>query len=142
MPAHGLPTAARRPRNRDGLLIPSYLWLLGGTSHGGRRVLVGKTGFRQRLRSWFDGTMDRGTPALIGWLGLASLVLITVVTALVMALTPEGNDKGAPEILWESLLRAMDPGTIGADSGSHAFLALILAATAAGIFTASPPAAV
>ena len=98
---------------------------------------MGKTGFRQRLRSWFDGTMDRGTPALIGWLGLASLVLITVVTALVMALTPEGNDKGAPEILWESLLRAMDPGTIGADSGSHAFLALMLAVTVGGIFIVS-----
>ncbi|MBA9002911.1 hypothetical protein [Thermomonospora cellulosilytica] len=28
--------------------------------------------WRDRFRYWFDNTMSRGTPALIGWLGLAS----------------------------------------------------------------------
>ncbi|MGW2426511.1 hypothetical protein ACWC0C_46360 [Streptomyces sp. NPDC001709] len=31
--------------------------------------------------------MDRGTPALISWLALASVVLIALVTVLVVALT-------------------------------------------------------
>lgn len=98
---------------------------------------MAKVGFRQRLRSWFDGTMDRGTPALIGWLALASLVLISVVTLLVMLLAPEGRSQSGPAVLWESLLRAMDPGTIGGDQGSFAFLALMLAVTIGGIFIVS-----
>jgi hypothetical protein len=32
--------------------------------------------------------MDRGTPALIGWLGLASLALIGIITLLVVVASP------------------------------------------------------
>ena len=45
-------------------------------------------GWRIRVRSWFDSTMDRGTPALIGWLGLASLALVAVATGLSLMLAP------------------------------------------------------
>jgi voltage-gated potassium channel Kch len=94
--------------------------------------------FRVRLRAWFDGTMDRGTPALIGWLGLASVLLIAVVTALVMVFAQkEADDRGVAEVAWESLMRAMDPGTIGGDSGSVVFLGLMLAVTIGGIFIVS-----
>ena len=41
-----------------------------------------KIRLRDRLRYWFDSTMDRGTSALIGWLGVASLALIAVITGL------------------------------------------------------------
>ncbi|MEU8271023.1 potassium transporter TrkA [Sphaerisporangium sp. NPDC049002] len=95
---------------------------------------------RDRLRYWFDGTMDRGTPALIGWLGLASVVLIAMVTALVVTLVPAEDpvkDGGWLGVTWMSLMRAIDPGTLGGDAGSPLFLALMLLVTIGGIFIVS-----
>jgi voltage-gated potassium channel Kch len=100
---------------------------------------MAKMRFRARLRAWFDATMDRGTPALIGWLALASLVLILLVTGLVIVLTPGDvvERNGWHTIIWMSLLRAVDPGTMGADSGTAPFLALMLLVTIGGIFVVS-----
>ncbi|GAA2365712.1 lipoprotein [Catellatospora methionotrophica] len=98
-----------------------------------------RLGVRRRLRVWFDGTMDRGTPALIGWLGLASLVLITVVTGLAMLFAADdtARDGGWSAVLWRSVLRTLDPGTMGADGGSSFYLALMLLVTIGGIFLVS-----
>ncbi|MFG2224884.1 potassium transporter TrkA [Streptomyces sp. NPDC048644] len=94
---------------------------------------------RDRLRYWFDATMDRGTPALIGWLGLASVVLIAVVTGLVVLLTDEDTEQngGWPGVAWMSLLRTLDPGTMGGDAGGPLFLGLMLTVTVGGIFIVS-----
>ncbi|MGR3936229.1 CASTOR/POLLUX-related putative ion channel [Streptomyces sp. BRA346] len=94
---------------------------------------------RDRLRYWFDGTMDRGTPALIGWLGLASLALIAVVSTLVVALSHEDTRKsgGWTGVVWMSLLRTLDPGTMGGDTGHPLFLVLMLTVTIGGIFIVS-----
>ncbi|HZX04088.1 CASTOR/POLLUX-related putative ion channel [Kribbella sp.] len=95
--------------------------------------------WRNRLRYWFDGTMDRGTPALIGWLGLASVALIAVVTVLVVLLTNEDTEAsgGWGGVAWMSLLRTLDPGTMGGDTGKPVFLALMLTVTIGGIFIVS-----
>lgn len=94
---------------------------------------------RDRLRYWFDGTMDRGTPALIGWLGLASIVLIALVTALVANFTHMDTEKngGWLGVTWMTLMRAIDPGTMGGDTGSPVFLGLMLTVTIGGIFIVS-----
>ncbi|AKA07713.1 potassium transporter TrkA [Streptomyces noursei ZPM] len=94
---------------------------------------------RDRLRYWFDGTMDRGTPALIGWLGLASVVLIAVVTVLVVVFTNSDTEKngGWLGVAWMSLLRTLDPGTMGGDTGGPVFLGLMLTVTIGGIFIVS-----
>ncbi|MFI0983616.1 potassium transporter TrkA [Streptomyces sp. NPDC021093] len=94
---------------------------------------------RERLRYWFDGTMDRGTQALIGWLVLASVMLIVLVTALVVAFTDADTEKngGWLGVAWMSLLRTLDPGTMGGDTGGRLFLGLMLAATVGGIFIVS-----
>ncbi|XVQ82976.1 CASTOR/POLLUX-related putative ion channel [Microbispora siamensis] len=94
---------------------------------------------RDRLRYWFDGTMDRGTPALIGWLALASVALVALVTALVVVLTNEDTEAsgGWLGVAWMSLLRTLDPGTMGGDEGSPVFLALMLTVTIGGIFIVS-----
>jgi voltage-gated potassium channel Kch len=83
--------------------------------------------------------MDRGTPALIGWLAFASLVLVFIVTGLVMLIAPTDarHDGGFGGILWRSLMRAMDPGTVGGDTGGPLFLGLMLAVTIGGIFIVS-----
>ncbi|MEV7011415.1 potassium transporter TrkA [Streptosporangium sp. NPDC051022] len=95
--------------------------------------------FRDRLRYWFDSTMDRGTPALIGWLTLASVLLIVTVTAAVLLLASDDADdnKGWPGVLWMTLMRAIDPGTMGGDTGGATFLALMLVVTIGGVFIVS-----
>ncbi|WP_245225249.1 hypothetical protein [Streptomyces smyrnaeus] len=94
---------------------------------------------RERLRYWFDGTMDRGTPALIGWLALASAGLIVVVATSVMLFTDEDTEAhgGWLGVAWMSLLRTLDPGTMGDDTGRPVFLALMLTVTIGGIFIVS-----
>ncbi|SHH85194.1 CASTOR/POLLUX-related putative ion channel [Streptomyces sp. 3214.6] len=100
---------------------------------------MGRGRLRERFRYWFDGTMDRGTSALISWLALASFVLIVLVTTLVVVLTdPESERNGGwLGVAWMSLLRALDPGTMGADTGGPVFLALMLTVTVGGIFIVS-----
>jgi voltage-gated potassium channel Kch len=106
---------------------------------GPEEVDVSKVGVGERLRYWFDNTMSRGTPALIAWLGVASLALIGSVTALVVLFAADEDLEGHPplRLLWESLLRTLDPGTMGADQGGIIFLALMLAVTIGGIFIVS-----
>ncbi|MEU8763391.1 potassium transporter TrkA [Streptomyces sp. NPDC048659] len=94
---------------------------------------------RARFRYWFDGTMDRGTPALISWLALASLLLIGVASTLVVLFTDTDaeNNGGWAGVAWMSLLRTLDPGTMGGDTGGPVFLGLMLAVTIGGIFIVS-----
>ncbi|MEV0271509.1 hypothetical protein AB0H43_22250 [Hamadaea sp. NPDC050747] len=91
---------------------------------------------RQRWRYRFDNIMARGTPALIGLLAVASLLLVSTVSVVVMAVAP--NDvAGGSDAFWRSLLRTLDPGTMGGDQGSAPFLALMLLVTVGGIFIVS-----
>jgi len=102
--------------------------------------VVAQKKWRGRLRSWFDRTMDRGTPALIGWLGVTSLVLIVVVSLVVWLFDPDDTETqgGFFQVAWESLLRAMDSGTIGGDTSTHIlFLAPMFVVTIGGIFIVS-----
>ncbi|GAA2433650.1 lipoprotein [Actinomadura vinacea] len=91
------------------------------------------------MRYWFDNTMARGTPALIGWLGLASGALILVVATLAVLFAPGDSAQNGhwSGVVWRSLLRTLDPGTMGDDEGTAPFLALMLLATVGGIFIVS-----
>jgi len=96
----------------------------------------------QRLRYLFDNTMARGTPALIGWLALMTAVLIAIFTAAVVIgdLAPETPGEDKPGIIrqaFESLLHALDPGTIAEDSGNWPFLLVMLLVTLGGLFVVS-----
>lgn len=95
-----------------------------------------KASFGDRLRYTFDNIMSRGPAALIGWLGLLSGLLIVLITFIVWV------SKAAPgesfiRIFWMSLLRTLDPGTMGGDEGSVFFLLAMLAVTLGGIFVIS-----
>ncbi|MBT2209982.1 potassium transporter TrkA [Actinomadura sp. NEAU-AAG5] len=83
--------------------------------------------------------MSKGTPALIGWLALASgaLVLVVATAAVVLAPADSGRNGHWPGMVWRSLLRTLDPGTMGGDSGGVAFLSLMLLSTIGGIFIVS-----
>ncbi|HET7009821.1 MAG TPA: hypothetical protein VFI11_03515, partial [Anaerolineales bacterium] len=92
-----------------------------------------------RLRYAFDNTFSRGPSALIAWLGLVSLVLI-LVAAMIVTVTraaPEGESALAfHEAFWMSLMRTLDPGTMGGDTG-WGFRIVMLGVTFGGIFVIS-----
>jgi ion channel POLLUX/CASTOR len=92
---------------------------------------------RERLRYWFDRSMSRGAPALIGWLALASLTLIGTVGGLAVLLAPDDVNHDPLHALWLSLLRTLDTGTMGGDQGSPVFLGLMLVVTLGGLFIVS-----
>ncbi|MFG1855852.1 potassium transporter TrkA [Actinomadura geliboluensis] len=94
---------------------------------------------RERIRYWFDRTMSKGTPALIGWLALASVALVLVVATAAVVIAPRDTDENGdwPGMVWRSLLRTLDPGTMGDDTGTGPFLALMLTSTVGGIFIVS-----
>jgi hypothetical protein len=64
--------------------------------------------------------MAKGTPALVGLLGLVSALLVLVIASLAWLLAPADarENRNWPGVLWRALLRTMDPGTMGGDEGS------------------------
>src|SRR3546814_2957 len=94
-----------------------------------------RSGWGDRLRYGFDNSMSRGTPALIVWLCVVTAALIVVFSVIttVFRLRSEAGDDGFLKELFYSLLHALDPGTIGGDTGSWRFLLTMLALTIAGL---------
>ncbi len=94
----------------------------------------------QRWRYHFDNIMSRGAIALIGWLFLLS-VLLVVIVAFVMVLTgldvQSGEKVNFGALVWRNLMRAMDAGALGADSGNPGFLVAMFVVTMGGIFIVS-----
>lgn len=87
------------------------------------------------FRYRFDNIMSRGAVALIGLLGLATVLLVVVVTGLVWvfrAFPGDEPDADFIDVLWGSLLRTLDPGTMGGDTG-WGFRILMLVITIGGL---------
>ena len=93
-------------------------------------------GIRERLSYRFDRFMELGTIALIAGLAVVS-VLIIVGIVLVLVVIGGDEDLPIPELLWMSMLRTLDPGTMGGDEGSVGFVFGMLAVTFGGIFIIS-----
>lgn len=92
-----------------------------------------------RLRYAFDNSMSRGTVALIGYLGLASIALIflAALVVVILGISPAGADR--PDFIeasWLSLMRTLDSGTMGGDEG-WGFRIAMLFVTLGGIFIVS-----
>lgn len=96
----------------------------------------------QRLRYAFDNTMSKGTPALIAWLAVASGVLVLIFSLVVLLghLAPEGESGHRPGLfrqLFNSLVHALDPGTLGGDGGGWGFLVMMIFLTLGGLLIVS-----
>lgn len=90
--------------------------------------------FKDKFSYAFDTMMSRGTAGLIIWLGILSAVLIVLFSLIVLFTGTAPGEESFPTLLWMSLMRTMDPGTIGGDDGSPGFLASMLIVTFSGIF--------
>ncbi|HET7437071.1 MAG TPA: potassium transporter TrkA [Thermoanaerobaculia bacterium] len=94
---------------------------------------------RQRLRYAFDNTLSRGTPALIAWLAIVSVafLVLTAAALIVTGAAPKADNGAAlsfPELMWHNLMRTLDSGTMGGDTGSTAYLLITLCVTLGGVF--------
>lgn len=103
--------------------------------------MVSQPTLKERFGYWFDNYMSRGTLALIAGLGAASLALIFVAAAAISLggriLAPEGADNMSfIEAAWESLMRTLDAGTMGGDTG-WGFRMVMFAVTLGGVFIIS-----
>ncbi len=93
---------------------------------------------RERLRYSFDNWMSRGTGAIMALLGLATVVFVLALGLLAwvaLRVWPDGkNEPGADpsDLLWNSLMRTLDPGTMGGDEG-WMFRVLMLLVTIGGL---------
>lgn len=101
-----------------------------------------KIKFGDRLRYRFDNTLSGGVGPLIGWLALASSILIgaAAITVIAVDIAPAGEDGAKPEFLsmvWSTLMHALDAGTVAGDSGSVGYLAAMFVVTLGGIFLVS-----
>ena len=98
--------------------------------------------WRDRLRYRFENTLSRGTVAIIGWLASISvtIVLLAATAAMVLGVRTDPADPDSRmnfvEGAWYSLMRTLDPGTMGGDQG-WLLRMLMLAVTIGGIFIVS-----
>lgn len=94
----------------------------------------------ERLRYWFDNWMARGPIALMALLGLATVVFVAVlgtIAWIVLTLIGDGGNLGdereSPlDLIWRSLMRTLDPGTMGGDTG-WPFRIMMLIVTIGGL---------
>ncbi len=95
--------------------------------------------WREKLRYAFDNYMARGTKALIGGLAILSIIAIAIVAAVVSLTQMPVNDGGPVsffEAAWLGMMRTLDAGTMGGDTGI-AFRGAMFAITLVGIFVIS-----
>lgn len=90
--------------------------------------------FKHRMRYAFDNLASKGPIAMIGMLFVLALVLISIVTTFVVSTGADPDGRGFIGIAWAGLMRTLDAGTMGGDTGGPAFLLAMLVVTIGGIF--------
>ena len=99
-----------------------------------------KPTFRQRFRYQFDNLMARGTPAMIGMLFVLSLIIVIIAGTIISSARFVQEGETAPlsfgEAAWESLMRTLDSGTMGGDTGTG-YRLVMLFVTLGGVFIVS-----
>ncbi len=96
-----------------------------------------KFNVREKLSYAFDNMMSKGSAGLIIWLGALSIMLIVIFSLVVLLTRSSPGGESFVKVMWMSLMRTLDSGTIGGDEGSVLFLLTMLAVTFGGIFTFS-----
>jgi voltage-gated potassium channel Kch len=126
----------RRARERTKRALKSS-GAASGTGSRATGAASGEPTWGERLRYGFDATMARGPSALVGWLALLTLGLIVLFTIIVLVTGIESGRETIAGQVFNALLHALDPGTIGGDSGSWVYLVLMLLLTIGGLLIVS-----
>jgi len=92
----------------------------------------------QRFRYRMDNAFSRGPMAIIIWLASMTVAIIVVAAVVLALFRVKINAKGVGfiEAFWQSMLRVIDPGTMGGDNGWGLRITALLV-TISGIFLAS-----
>ena len=94
-----------------------------------------KPGFKEKISYQFDNLMSKGTAALI--IMLFAITAIVVVIAGVVG-TFINTDASAGVSIWQSLMHALDSGTLAGDDTSNiGFIVLMSVVTICGLFITS-----
>jgi len=93
--------------------------------------------FKKRFQYWFDNYMSRGSGAMLTGLFVLSALIIFIAAALVKLTNSAPDGASFFEVAWMSLLRTLDSGTMGGDTGSPFFLFMMLVVTFGGVFVVS-----
>ncbi len=93
--------------------------------------------FKQKFQYWFDNYMSRGSGAMLTGLFLLSALIIFIAAALVKLTNTAPDDASFLQVAWMSLLRTLDSGTMGGDTGNPFFLFMMLLVTFGGVFVVS-----
>ena len=95
--------------------------------------------FKDRLKYAVDNTFSKGSGALIFWLAILSVVIISLVAlaATLFKVTPDGETPlKFGEAFWRGLMRTLDAGTMGGDAGWGYRIAMFVV-TIGGVFVIS-----
>ena len=88
---------------------------------------------KNKLKYRFDNLMSKGTGVLVASLAIVTLLMITIVSFIVWV-TGANQGTGFLSLFWMGVLRSLDPGTMGGDSGSFLFVGAMFVITLGGIF--------
>ena len=98
-----------------------------------------KNSLWNKIKYAFDNLMSKGTLAMVTLLGILSAIIV-IISATIIALfdiQPTGEKPlGFIEGFWLSLMRTLDPGTMGGDTG-WSFRIIAFMVTIGGIFIIS-----
>ena len=86
-----------------------------------------------KLKYRFDYLMSKGTGMLVASLAIVTLLMITIVSFIVWV-TGANQGTGFLSLFWMGVLRSLDPGTMGGDTGSFLFVGAMFVITLGGIF--------
>jgi len=95
------------------------------------------TSWRDRLRYRVDEFFARGTIALILGLFAVSTLIVVLIALAVFASGADTEGRSFVDLIWMGLLRTLDPGTMGSDTGTAGFLGAMLLVTLGGLFVIS-----
>lgn len=98
-----------------------------------------KATLQEKLRYRFENSLSYGPIAIIGWLALFSFIVVIIAATLLhfTGISPAPDEKlSFAEAAWQSLMRALDSGAVGGDSG-WIFRGVMLLVTIGGIFILS-----
>src|SRR5450759_420812 len=91
---------------------------------------------RERFRYWFDNSFAGGPLVMIGWLGLATLMLILAASGIVVLVRgiPEGTQVW--QLLWNIMSQAITPNPVDT-TNPLAYMFVMLAVTLGRLFMVS-----